>query len=487
MATISIFCAVLSIVTQQSASDSAIALGSNRELFVDRYMIERMENVQLELNRPRDEGPVFQFDRPWEGPFCGYCTVIRTDSGYRCYYRGSPQVGKDGNDREVTCLAESFDGVHWTKPHLGLFDVDGTRDNNVVLSGVAPVTHNFSPFVDSRPGVPESERWKGMGGTVQSGLVAFRSSDGIHWNRWRDQPAIDRSMVPFPSMFDSQNVSCWSSAEQRYLCYFRVFQDGVRRICRSTSEDYLHWTEPVLMQYRHGETAAPLEHLYTNQTHPYFRAPQLYVSIAARFMPGRQVLSEQQAQEIQVNPSYFKDTSDAVLMTTRGGDAYDRTFLEGFIRPGIGAHNWVSRTNYPALNVVQTGPAEMSVYVNQDYAQPTAHLHRYSLRLDGFASVRAPYAAGRLVTKPFTFAGDRLLLNFATSAAGGIRVELQDADGKPISGFSAADCHELIGNEIERAVSWQSGSNLGKLAGQPVRLRFEMKDADLYALRFGRY
>jgi hypothetical protein len=238
------------------------------------------------------------------------------------------------------------------------------------------------------------------------------------------------------------------------------------------------------MKYRHGDSAAPIEHLYTNQTHPYFRAPHLYVAIAARFMPSRQVLTDDQARAINVDPSYFKDTSDAVFMTTRGGAVYDRTFLEGFIRPGIGPQNWVSRTNYPALNVVQTGPAEMSVYVNQDYAQPTAHLHRYSLRLDGFASVRAAYTGGEFVTKPFTFTGKRLQLNFATSAAGGIHVEIQDSAGQPIAGFSLEDCQELIGNEIERAVVWKSNEDVSKLAGRPVRLRFAMKDADLFALRF---
>ena len=90
------------------------------------------------------------------------------------------------------------------------------------------------------------------------------------------------------------------------------------------------------------------------------------------------MLTDEQAAAIHVNPGYFKDTSDAVFMTTRPVEGaehagfYDRSFLEGFIRGGIGARNWVSRTNYPALNVVQTGPTEMSVYVNQDYAQPTA-------------------------------------------------------------------------------------------------------------------
>jgi hypothetical protein len=226
--------------------------------------------------------------------------------------------------------------------------------------------------------------------------------------------------------------------------------------------------------------------LYTNQTHAYFRAPHVYVGTAARFMPGRQVLTEAEAQAIDVHPSYFKDTSDAVLITTRGGANYDRTFLEAFVRPDVGARNWVSRTNYPALGVVQTGPAEMSVYVQHDYGQLSAHLERYTLRLDGFASVNAGYEGGELLTRPLIFAGQRLLLNFATSAAGSILVEIQDADGTPMAGHALDDAVELIGNEIERPYRWKSGDDISGLAGKPVRLRFVLKDADLYALRFGR-
>ncbi len=187
---------------------------------------------------------------------------------------------------------------------------------------------------------------------------------------------------------------------------------------------------------------------------------------------------------INVSPDYFQDTSDAILMTSRGGNIYDRTFLSGFLRPGIGAQNWVSRTNYPALNVVQTGPTEMSFYVNQDYAQPTSHLRRYSLRLDGFASAQGPYAGGELVTKPLTFTGRELALNFATSAAGSIRVEILDESGTPKAGFSLADAQPQIGNEIERIVTWKNGTDVSSLAGKPVRLRFAIKDADLFSFKF---
>jgi hypothetical protein len=81
------------------------------------------------------------------------------------------------------------------------------------------------------------------------------------------------------------------------------------------------------------------------------------------------------------------------------------------------------------------------------------------------------------------FTGKRLELNFSTSAAGGVRVEIQGPDGQPIPGFSLADCPEVFGDEPARTVSW-GGADLGKLAGQPVRLRFVMRDADLYSFQF---
>ena len=89
-----------------------------------------------------------------------------------------------------------------------------------------------------------------------------------------------------------------------------------------------------------------------------------------------------------------------------------------------------------------------------------------------------------MITRPLTFSGDRLTINFSTSAAGGMRVELQSAEGKPIKGCTLDDCPEIIGDRIDHTVSWKSGSDMGKLSGQPVRLRFALKDADLYSLQF---
>ncbi|MCI0491645.1 MAG: hypothetical protein L0Z07_01765, partial [Planctomycetes bacterium] len=453
--------------------ETPIRLDSRRELFVDRFLIEGLGgDAQLHLHEPRDEGAVLQFDQPWEGIHCGYCTVIRDGSHFRIYYRGLPVTVGDGTANEVTCVAESNDGLHWTKPKLGLFEVGGSKENNVVLAGDPPFSHNFSPFLDSRPDCPPDQRYKALAGISKTGLMAYISADGLRWRKLRDSAVIpEKAPFKFSWMFDSQNVAFWSESEKKYVCYFRVWE-GVRRIARTESSDFVTWADPVLMSYMTDGKSSPIEELYTNQTDPYFRAPHLYVAVAARFVPGRQAITDEEAKALKVAKGYEKDVSDAVLMTTRGGSVYDRTFLSSFIRPGIGARNWVSRSNYPALGIVQTSPTQMSLYLNQDYAQPTAHLHRYSMRLDGFASVQSPYAGGELLTRPLTFTGDRLELNFSTSAAGSIRVEIQNEAGEPIPGFAADDCVEIVGNEIERVVRWKNGADVSSLAGKTVRLRF---------------
>ena len=461
-----------------SQEKEVLRLGDRREIFVDNYLIDKLEAVQIIKHTPHDEGPVLYFDKPWEGVFCGYCTIIKDKGLFRVYYRGLPKDGKDGSNAETTCIAESQDGIQWTKPELGIYEIEGSKKNNVILANDAPSSHNFSPMLDANPKAKPGEKYKALAGEDKAGLRAYVSSDGIHWKKLREEAVISGFA------FDSQNVSFWSESEQCYLCYFRTWTGGgykgFRSVSRTTSKDFIEWTKPVEMTF--GDT--PLEHLYTQQTSPYFRAPQIYIAIGGRFMPGKQVLSDEEAKKLNVNPGYFKDCSDAYLMTTRGGNVYDRTFMEAFIRPGIGMKNWVSRSNYPALNVVQTSPEEMSVYVNQDYAQPTAHLHRYSMRLDGFSSLSAPYKGGEMITKPFTFSGHELEINYSTSAAGEIRFELQDEKGLPIPGFTLEESQPVIGNEISRVVKWKEGSDLQSLVSKIVLLKVQMKDADLFSIRF---
>jgi len=458
--------------------DEPVAIGSRLELFVDDFLIARLDGARLKLHEPRPAGVALRFDQPWEGSFCGYVTVLKDGDRFRMYYRGLPAAGKDGSTNECTCYAESPDGITWTKPNLGLFELFGSRSNNAVLAQAAPYSHNFAPFLDSRPGVAASERFKALAGTSRTGLAAFVSGDGLHWRKLREAPVLTKGA------FDSQNVAFWSESEGCYAAYVRTFTSGefqgYRTVSRATSTNFLDWSAPVEMNF--GDT--PREHLYTSQTHPYFRAPHLYIATPMRFLAGRKALTDGQAAALGVSKGYAGDCADAVFMTSRGGNRYTRTFMEALIRPGPDPGNWASRAGLTALGVVPTSPVEISIYKQAHYAQPSLHLVRYTLRTDGFASVHAPYRGGEMLTRPLIFSGRELLINFATSAAGGVRVELQDRNGKPLPGFSLADAHEEIGDEIERVVRWNGGADLARLATQAIRLRFVMKDADVYSMKF---
>ena len=243
--------------------------------------------------------------------------------------------------------------------------------------------------------------------------------------------------------FDSHNLAFWDDWRGEYVAYCRGvagqgtsdFFAGVRWIRRATSHNFLDWSPLVSIECG----AAPWEHLYTNSCIQYRRAPGIYLMFPSRFVHER-----------TPDPNWTYDTgvSDIVFMSSRDGLNFDRSFMEAFIRPGLDFDNWHDRGIYCEVGVVETGAGEMSLYGMEHCHLPTQRIRRYALRTDGFVSVRAGYAGGEFITPPLTFAGSELELNYSTSAVGSVQVAVQDC------------------------------------AGRAVRLRFALKDADLYALKF---
>src|SRR5262245_56124732 len=117
----------LSILFALAAACSAqvVDIGSRRELFVDRYLLHGMKGTSLELQKPVDRGTAVRYDKPWEGAFSNYSTIIHDGTRYRLYYRGLPTAKRELVADTVTCYAESLDGIHWTKPELGITAVNG--------------------------------------------------------------------------------------------------------------------------------------------------------------------------------------------------------------------------------------------------------------------------------------------------------------------------------------------------------------------------
>lgn len=484
---------VLLAVVAPARSADPIDVGADLQLLVDTSLIDQVAaGARLELHHPVVQEVALVTDRPWEGNAVNYVTVFQDGPLYRMYYRGADVVYTRDSYRDthhdLTCYAESRDGIHWTRPELGLFAFDGSKANNIVWDGLG--THNFTPFKDTNPAAPAVARYKALGvGETKAGrgLFAFQSADAIHWSLASEVPVISRGA------FDSQNLAFWDARRREYREYHRDFRDG-RDIRTATSSDFLHWSDPVFLDYDPGRTSE----LYTNQIGPYERAPHLFLGFPTRYVDrgwtkAASALPRPEYRRLRGAKSPREGTAvtDTMFMVSRDGRRF-HIWPESFLRPGLRTTDtWFYGDTYQNWGLVETrsavadAPRELSMYLTESTMQDRpAYLRRYTLRIDGFVSAAAPLAGGEVVTHPLHFRGRRLLLNYSTSAAGRVRVEVQDADGRPLPGFALADAPDLYGDALEQPVPWKVGADLGPLAGRPVRLRFVLNDADVYAFRF---
>lgn len=450
----------------EQPSDPPFDIGTRVEMFVDDRLIDPAlrRDISLELQTPVRREVVLTTDKPWEGNVSAYYTIFQDGAQFRLYYRGSGAKADD-SEKQVTCYAESTDGIHFVRPNLRLHAINGSKENNVVLTGVA--SHNFAPFMDTNPAAKPDERYKALAG-LKSNLFAFGSPDGIHWRKLQPEPVMKKGT------FDSLNLAFWDDVAHCYRAYSRYFDqgayDGFRAIQSCQSQDFLHWTDPEPNRYAEG---APKAHFYTNATVPCPGAPHQLLSFPMRFVPNRKKIEEHEEPGV----------SDAVLMSSRDGQNWDRTHLEAWLRPGSDQHNWTDRSNMPAWGIVQTSPDEFSMYISEHYRWPDNRLRRVTVRRHGFASVRAGYAGGEFTTRALKFSGENLVLNYATSAAGSLQVEIQDARGAPNSGYAIGDMDTLFGDELDAVASWKSKRDLSALTGQSVRFHFVLHDADLFSFR----
>ena len=135
---------------------NVIDIGSRRELMVDDHLIDSMtDRAELRLHHPIEQNTTFTCDQPWEGNWSGSPTLFQDGDLYRMYYRGSTWPGVRKPYQFYQCYAESDDGIHWTRPELGLVEFDGSSKNNIILRKNGA----FEPFKDSNPDCPPAQRY----------------------------------------------------------------------------------------------------------------------------------------------------------------------------------------------------------------------------------------------------------------------------------------------------------------------------------------
>ena len=525
-----------------------ISIGTNRECFFDDYLIDNEKTTaKFKIHHPVKEEMVMLCDKPWEGDYCGYFNFFfdknhkgfdgsHPEGVYRMYYLGrrsgysySKATKEDVAGGAVVCYAESADGINWVKPELDIFSWRGNTKNNIILDKtVHPDIDNFYVFYDENPDCPADEKYKGIcandepkgpnGELNEFRLYSFLSADGIHFRMG--------NMLTNKGFFDSLNIIMWDNEAKKYRGYVRGLHkkgedpakatgnvgawdktggaiktetnaaggkmpECIRAVMYIESEDFITWSEPKFLSYSDGREFQ----MYTNGISKYFRAPNIYVSIATRYVErGDWTKNYDQLCGLEKRKAKIEEggyvrfgtsLTDCIFMTSRDGLNFTR-YPAAFMRPGAeNGKNWVYGDCYPtpmfaAIPSKDGSDDEMSFYSTENYGMGShVEVYRYILRLDGFVSLSSTDKEEIIVTKPFVFEGENLYINFSTSAMGGMCFTLIDEDGNKIE-----SC-ETFGDSTDRKVIFDEGA-VAKLSGKKVTMEIKLFDGDIYSMRFGK-
>ena len=471
--------------------DDVHDLGNKKQVFIDWGLIEpgnailgdgepesweMPDGLRLAPHKPRIEPlRLLWADKPWETYGLSKHIILEDEGRYRMYYLCSDR--RKGNDPSASmlCYAESADGLSWTKPNLGIVDFGGSKENNLVfVREDAPLR---SPTVFDDPSAQPGQRYKMVFRGTENGeptVYGAVSPDGLHWEQLPN---------PLGSFFtDTMIVVGFDADRGRYFGYYRGWEHGRRTIAYAETDRFESWPVPetIVAADMHD---SPDADIYTN---------------AYTRWPG--------ADAHLIFPSFFQrklDIFELHMMTSRDGLHWQRPMRGPIIpsgEPGTDAEGLITASS----GVLCVRPGEWSVPITQTNVshnqqrsheemtkvQRTGYLTLATWRQDGFVSLEAE-TEGRFTTRPMTFAGGRLEVNAWTQYGGEIRVELADTSGEvftrkaaePIVDRTFEDCDPITGDHLKHTITWKGESDLSAWAGKPVRLRFRMRRARLYAIQ----
>ena len=509
-----------------------IDIGSAKQLFLDDYLIESMSGVKQGLNQAVkvNNNPVITAERPWEGNNVRPLEVCyEEDEGlFKMVYTGRTvnvdpnmtaggQTGiviKGENDPAVTCLAVSKDGINWERPDLGLVEFNGSKNNNILRNGPlkSPFNAEKSYYFKDPVETDSSKLYKHLTWTkdtkapMQANL--YYSPDESDWTEYEGNPVIDTT--PVIGRWGPAHVMGWDPIRQNYAAYVECSHHmraphGKRIIGRAESPDMINWTDPEAILIP-DEQDFPDTEFYQLHVLPY---EGLYVGLLWIFRT--------------TNLTHHPE-----IVVSRDGFHFERNFREPFISRGGRRVDF----DYDAVyltDVVVHGDTMFFYYIGTNSRSPE-HMKELgdkageavgvaTSRLDGFVSVDGgkgwvPHDAtpdelstvtgrdylekisagtesfGQLVTRSFSFSGSQLHINStrapiaAGPGIGEIRVEFLNFNHRKIEGFTFDDSDPIFESGLDQVVTWNGDSDLSRLAGQAIKIRFYIKNAKLYSFQF---
>jgi len=498
------------------ASPTLIDVGNQRQVFIDGKFLLHSHGVQLVVHQAtKTHERTIQPEHPWEeGGIGPYSCVLKEGDTYHMWYHAmsSVQWHIDVNAGCI-CYARSDDGIHWEKPDLGIIEFKGDKKNNIVLGhGAGDVTFGQDGgmvFIDPKAPADQKYRMAMRLKDVNDNVHLFSSPDGLHWRLTHESVLTARPQKKGHHL-DSQNVIFFDDRINKYVAYGRRNTSVGRSVFRMESDDLTHFPVVQDMPIVLGPDPLDLCHndrhvvdYYLNATVKYPYAENAYYMFPTAYY---HYVHNTLREFMKENPKNAGPLHTQ-FAASRDGIQWERYDRRPFVDLGMkGEFDWASsRMIYGIVPDVE-GRYMYMYYRASDWLhgwdrdernkrilteaglgadQNIAVISRVVLRRDGFVSVRADYTGGDFVTPLIQFKGNKLSLNVDTSATGIVQVGILDPDGRPIPGYNVQDCDRIhTANEINRVVTWGGNSDVSKLAGQPIQLRFEMRDAELYAFEF---
>jgi len=430
-------------------------------MFLDYRDHEIVRGFDRRLEPPRKYrgNPILVSDQPWEGQRISlYGSVIRrpSDGLWQMWYTTAPGLA----------YAESDDGVRWRRPALDIVRVKRRRTN--IVFDRSP--HGACVIYDEREERP-GRRYKMLAGAAPSHRIsAFRSADGIHW-----QPAAENPVI-------GSNPDCPMSLHRardgRFVAYHRP-SFGDRRVGRSESYDFVHWSEPKMVLDQEPADD-PQTQFYGMGSIPY-----------GAYEIGTLWIYHTDVRDMRFYKMHGHQETE--LTYTRSGYAWHRAAPgTAWIRLGRkGSWEWgnIQAASAPVLldDEIRFYYAATRTEHGQRVwkgKQPRCGIGFASMKPDRFVGVHAD-GEGLILTRPFWTETPEFFLNAAVRRGGDVRVEVTDLEARPIPGFEMRNCVPLTGDGLRLRVAWRGEPDRSPLVFRDIRLRVRARDATLYSLATG--
>ncbi|MBI2823521.1 MAG: twin-arginine translocation signal domain-containing protein [Planctomycetia bacterium] len=516
----------------------ALPIGGEPQTFLDDWALASCSDLARTLHQPVKQGLIKEADgSDWQlGSVYRDNVVCRDAAGrfhmtYRYAWwdpgvRVQPTIGEDKAHwfRESVGYATSDDGIRWTKPNLGLVEGPAGFRRTDEFPFLVPTGMSK----DNNLGFPLDYVYDlaAHGNLHEPGkrfLVRRMRKDDTHpfakpvesqvyfAAAWPDV-AGDRDWLAKLTPIDGGRLPPRGSIagfDQAADVWFAVGQDtigswkkrGGRDVARCQSPNLVDWTGPELaLPVAADESKAPDDWVeYMDMTAYRVGGPQSGAWLGqVVIFHGDRTKPEYQMPGANFDGVWRKGTTEVRLFVSRDAGkswrpvagkqvwlphsdephGYDRlAFSQCPVR--VGDELWLYYSAWDGDHLVFNRDGSM---FEPGYLR-TPRTARATLRLHGYVSFDARGREGRLVTRPLRFDGQTLTVN-ARAPNGWVRAELQDAGGKPLAGFTAADCQSVRGDGVALHVRWSGGESVAALAGRPVRACFTLRDAALFGFQF---